>query len=346
MRKLLNTLYVSTEGAYLRRDGLNVVVEVERVEKLRVPLHLLGSVAVFGQVSLSPALMGSLAEAGIVTAFFGTNGRFLARVEGPVSGNVLLRREQYRVMDDGPDCTRIARAIVAAKSLNQRSVLQRALRDHGSALTDAARDAVIAAIDRMQDIARRALHETDLDRLRGHEGEAAALYFGVFGHALRVTDPALAFRGRSRRPPMDVPNALLSFLYTLLVHDCRGALEGVGLDPAAGFLHRMRPGRPSLALDLMEELRAPLADRLALSMLNRRELVAGDFRIMENGAVLLAEDSRKTVLTAWQERKREEIEHPFLKERTSLGLLPHLQASLLARALRGDLDTYPALIWR
>jgi CRISP-associated protein Cas1 len=346
MRKLLNTLYVSTEGAYLRRDGLNVVVEVERVEKLRVPLHLLGGVAVFGQVSLSPALMGSLAEAGVVTAFFGMNGRFLARVEGPISGNVLLRREQYRVIDDAPACTRIARGIVAAKALNQRGLLQRTLRDHGTVLNDAAREALSAAIDRMQDVARRALHETDLGRLRGHEGEAAALYFGVFAHALRVTDPALAFRGRSRRPPMDAPNALLSFIYTLLVHDCRGALEGVGLDPAAGFLHRLRPGRPSLALDLMEELRAPLADRLVLSMLNRRELGPRDFRVMENGAVLLEEASRKTVLTAWQDRKREEIEHPFLKERASLGLLPHLQASLLARALRGDLDAYPALVWK
>jgi CRISPR-associated protein Cas1 len=317
MRKLLNTLYVSTEGAYLHRDGLNVVVEVERVEKLRVPLHLLGGVAVFGQVSLSPALMGSLAEAGVVTAFFSTHGRFLARVEGPVSGNVLLRREQYRVMDDGPACTRIARGIVVAKALNQRGLLQRALRDHGPALAEAAR-----------------------------EGVTAPPYFGVFGHALRVADRALAFRGRSRRPPMDPPNALLSFIYTLLVHDCRGALEGVGLDPAAGFLHRLRPGRPSLALDLMEELRAPLADRLALSLLNRREVQSDDFRVMENGAVLLEEASRKKVLTAWQERKREEIEHPFLGERAPLGLLPHLQASLLARTLRGALDAYPALVWK
>ena len=346
MRKLLNTLYVSTEGAYLRRDGLNVVVEVERVEKLRVPLHLLGGVAVFGQVSLSAALMGSLAAAGVVTAFFGMNGRFLARVEGPVSGNVLLRREQYRVMDDAPACTAIARGMVAAKALNQRGVLQRALRDHGAGLSDAANAEITAAVDRMQAIARRALHETDLDRLRGHEGEAGALYFGVFNHILLVADPALAFRGRSRRPPMDAPNALLSFIYTLLVHDCRGALEGVGLDPAAGFLHRMRPGRPSLALDLMEELRAPLADRLALSMFNRRELGLGDFRVMENGAVLLEDASRKKVLIAWQERKREEIEHPFLKERVSLGLLAHVQASLLARTLRGDLDAYPALVWR
>jgi CRISPR-associated protein Cas1 len=249
-------------------------------------------------------------------------------------------------MDDPAGCVAIARGMVAAKALNQRGVLQRAVRDHGAGWPEASQAAVSVAIARMQDIARRAAHETDLDRLRGHEGEAAALYFGVFPALLRVEEVGLVFRGRSRRPPLDPVNALLSFVYTLLVHDCRGALEGVGLDPAAGFLHRMRPGRPSMALDLMEELRANLADRLVLSLLNRREIGMGDFQVMENGAVLLEEDSRKTVLTAWQERKKEEIEHPFLKERTSLGLLPHLQASLLARALRGDLDAYPPMIWK
>lgn len=346
MRRLLNTLYVTLEGAYLRKDGLNVVVEVEGAEKLRVPIHMLGSVVVFGRVSLSPALMGTLAEAGVVTAFFGTNGRFLARVEGPISGNILLRREQYRRMDDATGSVMVARAMVAAKALNQRTVLQRALRDHRAGLTEEAEEALTAAIDRMRGIAALVAHESDLDRLRGHEGEAAALYFGVFAHVVRTPDPGIVFRGRSRRPPMDPVNALLSFVYTILVHDCRGALEGVGLDPAAGFLHRMRPGRPSLALDLMEELRANLADRLVLSLLNRREIGMVDFRIMENGAVLLTEDSRKTVLRAWQERKKEEIVHPFLKERTSLGLLPHLQASLLARMLRGDLDAYPPMIWK
>ncbi len=300
MRRLLNTLYVTLDGAYLRKDGLNVVVELEGAEKMRVPVHLLGSVAVFGRVSLSPALMGSLAEAGVVCAFFSMNGRFLARVEGPVSGNVLLRREQYRRMDDPAGCTGVARSMVAAKALNQRGVLQRAMRDHGAGWSEATQTAVAAAIARMQDIARRAAHETDLDRLRGHEGEAAALYFGVFAPMVRTSEPGLAFKGRSRRPPMDPVNALLSFVYTMLVHDCRGALEGVGLDPAAGFLHRMRPGRPSLALDLMEELRANLADRLVLSLLNRREVGMADFRVMENGAVLLADESRKAVLTAWQ----------------------------------------------
>jgi CRISP-associated protein Cas1 len=346
MRRLLNTLYVTLDGAYLRKDGLNVVVELEGEERLRVPLHVLGSVAVFGRASLSPALMGALAEAGVTSAFFSINGHFLARVEGPVSGNVLLRREQYRRIDEAAGCVAVARPMVVAKALNQRGLLQRALRDHGAALTDEARAALAIAVGRMREIAARAAHESDLDRLRGREGEAAALYFGVVGHALRVTQPGLVFGGRNRRPPMDPVNALLSFVYTLLVHDCRGALEGVGLDPAAGFLHRLRPGRPSLALDLMEELRANLADRLVLSLLNRREIGLSDFRVMENGAVLLAEESRKTVLTAWQERKKEEIEHPFLKERAPLGLLPHLQASLLARTLRGDLDAYPPMIWR
>lgn len=346
MRRLLNTLYVTTDGAYVRKDGQNVVVEVDGAERLRVPVHLLGAVAAFGHVSLSPPLLGALAAAGVCTAFFGPNGRFLARVEGPVSGNVLLRREQYRRADDPAACAAVVRGIVAAKALNQRTVLQRALRDHGASLDPAARAALEAAQARMHVIARHAAHETELDRLRGHEGEAAALYFGVFRHALRTTDPALGFQGRSRRPPLDPVNALLSFLYTLLVHDCRGALEGVGLDPAAGFLHRLRPGRPSLALDLMEELRAHLADRLALSLLNRGQLGPRDFRTLENGAVLLADDARRTVLAAYQDRKKDEIEHPFLKERAPLGLLPHLQATLLARTLRGDLDAYPPMIWK
>jgi CRISPR-associated protein Cas1 len=346
MRRLLNTLYVTTEGAYLRKDGQNVVVEVNGAERLRVPVHLLGGVVMFGRVSLSPALMGALTEASVCTAFFDVNGRFLARVEGPLSGNVLLRREQYRRVDDPDGCAAVVRGIVAAKALNQRTLLQRVLRDHGGALDQGAQEALEAAQGRMQAIARRAAYEVDLERLRGHEGEAAALYFGVFRYALPVANPALGFRGRSRRPPLDPVNALLSFLYTLLVHDCRGAPEGVGLDPAAGFLHRLRPGRPSLALDLMEEFRAQLADRLALSLLNRGQLGLRDFRMMENGAVLLTDEARRTVLTAYQERKKDEIEHPFLKERTPLGLLAHLQASLLARTLRGDLDAYPPMIWR
>lgn len=346
MRRLLNTLYVTLDDAYVRKDGSNVVVEVAGDERLRVPVHMLGGVVLFGQAMLSSAVMGLLAETGVACAFFGSNGRFLARVEGPVSGNVLLRREQYRRMDDPVGCVSIARCMVAAKALNQRAVLQRALRDHGAGLAteDVAR--LNAAVERMRHVASRAAHETDLERLRGHEGEAASLYFGVFGLLVRSAEPGMVFAGRSRRPPTDAVNALLSLFYTVLVHDCRGALEGVGLDPAAGFLHRLRPGRPSLALDLMEELRAHFADRLVLSLINRREVRMTDFRSMENGAVLVSDDSRRAVLTAWQERKKEEILHPFSGERVPLGLLPHLQAILLARTLRGDLDAYPPMIWR
>jgi CRISPR-associated protein Cas1 len=346
MRRMLNTLYVTTDGAYLRKDGENVVVTVDDAERLRVPIHLLGGVIGIGRVSLSSSLMGACAEAGVTVSFLTSNGRFMARVEGPVSGNVLLRREQYRLADEPASCGRIVRAIVAAKAANQRGVLQRCLRDYGDTMNPDQRDAIDSAQARLKEIARHALHLEDTDILRGMEGEAAQRYFAVFPFLLRSQDEAIVFKGRSRRPPLDPVNALLSFLYTLLVHDCRSALEGVGLDPSMGFLHRPRPGRPSLALDLMEELRAPLADRLALSLINRGQIRARDFNMEESGAVLLSDSARKTVLTAYQERKKEEIEHPFLAETAPLGLLPHLQSMLLARALRGDLDAYPPLIWR
>ncbi len=346
MRRLLNTLYVSTEGAYVRKDGDNAVVEIDGAERLRAPLHLLGGVICFGRANMSPALMGACAERGVTAAFFTEHGRFLARVEGPVSGNVLLRREQYRRADAPAECGVLVASIVAAKAQNQRAVLQRALRDHGEGLGEADRQRLDAAQARLRDIARRAVHLADVDQLRGLEGEAAQRYFDVFPLMQRTSDAGLRFTRRSRRPPLDPANALLSFLYTLLTHDCRSALEGVGLDPAAGFLHRLRPGRPSLALDLMEELRPHMADRLALSMLNRGQLKRRDFRVMENGATLLTDTARKAVLVAWQERKKDEVEHPFLGEKAPLGLLPHLQARLLARALRGDLDAYPPMFWR
>jgi CRISPR-associated protein Cas1 len=346
MRRLLNTLYVSTEGAYVRKNGENAVVEIDGQEKLRAPLHLLGGVICFGRASMSPSLMGACAERGVTVAFFSENGRFLARVEGPVSGNVLLRREQYRRADVPAECGALVSAFVAAKAQNQRTVLQRAARDHGESLAAEDRAKLDSAQARLREIARRAIHLTDVDQLRGLEGEAAQRYFDVFRLMQRTDDEALIFTRRSRRPPLDPINALLSFLYTLLTHDCRSALEGVGLDPAAGFLHRLRPGRPSLALDLMEELRPPLADRLALSLINRGQLRVGDFRTMENGATTLNDDARKTVLVAWQDRKKEEIEHPFLGEKAPLGLLPHLQARLLSRTLRGELDAYPPMIWR
>lgn len=343
MKKLLNTLYITTEGTALKKDGENLVAEIDGNERARVPLHMLASVVVFGSILLSPALIGACAGHGITLSLLDRAGRFQARIEGPVSGNVLLRRAQYRVAEGGED---IVRSIVIGKIANQRAVIRRFLRDYSSELDPAVRGVLDAASDRMAAILRRVqLSDRGTDALRGSEGEAANLYFAVFDHLIRSPDPELRWTQRSRRPPLDPINALLSFLYTLLTHDCRSACEAVGLDPAVGFLHRDRPGRPSLALDLLEELRAPLADRLALSLVNRRQLRAADFRRMEGGAVLLTDDARKLVLTAWQERKKEERLHPFLDEKAPFGLVPYLQAQMLARHLRGDIDAYPPWFW-
>lgn len=344
MKKLLNTLYATTEGASLRKDGENVVAEVDGAERGRVPLHMLGGVVVFGGIFVSPPLIGALARAGITLVLLDRQGRFEARVEGPVSGNVLLRRAQYQASEQ-PD--EIVRSIVSAKIANQRAVLQRALRDHGEGMAAERRAAVEGMVDRLERILRRvAFTNEGIETLRGAEGEAANGYFAVFGDLIRSPDADIRFNGRSRRPPRDPVNALLSFLYTLLTHDCRSAAESVGLDPAVGFLHRDRPGRPSLALDLMEELRPVMADRLALSLINRRQLRSSDFETRDGGAVLLSEAGRKTVLTAWQERKKEERKHPFLDEMAPLGLVPYLQSQLLARHLRGDLDAYPPWFWK
>jgi CRISP-associated protein Cas1 len=344
MKKLLNTLYVTTEGACLRKDGENLVAEVEKEERARVPLHMLGSVVIFGGIYISPALMQSCAAAGITMVLLDRVGRFQARIEGPVTGNVLLRRAQYRASDQPEE---IVRSLLMGKVSNQRSVLMRALRDYGGDYPAEDRDAIEFVVDRLARILRRIeLSDGSLDALRGSEGEAANFYFGVFEHLIRSPDPEFRWTGRSRRPPLDPMNAVLSFLYTLLTHDCRSAAESVGLDPAVGFLHRDRPGRPSLALDLMEELRPVLADRLALSLVNRRQLRARDFETREGGAVVMSDDARRTVLTAWQERKKEERIHPFLDEKAPLGLVPYVQAQMLARHLRGDLDAYPPWFWK
>jgi len=346
MRRQLNTLYVTTEGAWLKKDGANIVMEVEGEERARLPAHMLESLVCIGRVLMSPPLLGYCAEQGICVSFLSSNGRFLARVEGPVSGNVLLRREQYRRTDDPVRCSLVVRNLLLGKVHNQRAVLGRALRDHGDTLAEVDRAILTHARERLRRIADRLPSEERPDTLRGLEGEAAQAYFAVFDHLIRVPEPTLRFNGRSRRPPTDAVNALLSFLYTLLTHDCRSALESVGLDAAVGFLHRDRPGRPSLALDLLEEFRPVMADRLALSLINRRQLSERDFVRLDNGAVLLKEESRKTVLTAYQERKRDELRHAFLEERLAVGLFPSVQAQLLARHLRGDLEAYPPFLWK
>ncbi|HEY5048417.1 MAG TPA: type I-C CRISPR-associated endonuclease Cas1c [Rhizomicrobium sp.] len=346
MKHLLNTIYVTAEDAWLRKDGANLVVEVDGAERGRAPLHMLDGVVAFNRPGASPALMAACAESGITISFLTPHGRFEARVEGARSGNVLLRRTQFRAADDPARTLAIARSIVAAKTANQRTVVQRALRDHGDAMAAEGREALNETERRLSDAARRALMAGDLDSLRGTEGEAGLVYFGAFNRLLRTEDAAFRFGGRSRRPPLDRTNALLSFLYAMLGHDCRSALEAHGLDPQVGFLHTDRPGRASLALDLMEELRPVLADRLALSLINRRQLGASDFVLEEPGGVHMTDDARKRILVAWQERKREELRHPFLGETVALGLVAYLQAQLLARHLRGDLDGYPAFVWK
>jgi CRISPR-associated protein Cas1 len=343
MKRHLNTLFVTTQGAYLGKDGDAVDVRVERESRLRIPILNLGGIMCFGQVSASPALMALCAESGVSITFLTEHGRFLAQVNGFSPGNVLLRREQYRRADDPAASLTIARNIVAAKIANSRTVLMRAARDYPDS---PGRGELDAAAQRLAGDVVRARNADTLDRARGIEGDSASTYFGVFSHLLTAQRDGFAFRTRSRRPPLDAMNSLLSFLYALLAHDARAACEASGLDAAVGYLHRDRPGRPGLALDLMEEFRAFLADRLALSLINRQQVRADGFRTTESGGVVMDDATRKVVLTAYQERKQETLTHPFLEEKTTVGLLLHLQARLFARYLRGDLDAYPPFIWK
>ena len=339
MKKLLNTLYVTTQDAYLRKEGETVVVEKEKQVLLRLPIHTLQGLVTFGNVMTSPYLLNLCAERGVSVSFMSETGKFLARVTGPISGNVLLRLSQMRAYEDKSKKGDIARSFVIGKLMNARSVLLRRMRDHGETADIAESSAkILDVLRRVRDSA------PDAERLRGLEGEAGAVYFGVFNELIVAGRETFSIASRNRRPPLDPMNALLSYLYTLLAHDCRGALESVGLDPQIGFLHEVRAGRPSLALDLMEEFRACLADRVALSLVNLRQLGARDFSVSESGVVSISADARKSVLMAWQKKKQETIMHPFLEEKVPIGLLPHLQALLLARHLRGDLDAYPPFI--
>ena len=343
MKPLLNTLFVTTQGAYLSREGLTVAVSVDEETRVRVPIHTLNSIVCFGVVSCSPFLLQLAAEHGVAVAFCTVHGRFIARMQGPISGNVLLRRRQYAVSEDTALSADITRSIVSAKIANGRVALQRASRVSENETHTAELDFAVLRLRRILDEIEGA---RDLDLIRGMEGDAASTYFSVFDHLVLTGKDSFFFRGRSRRPPLDNLNALLSFLYTLLANDTVAALECVGLDPQVGFLHRDRPGRPSLALDLMEELRTILADRVALSLINLQQITTKGFRTTESGGVIMDDTTRKVVLTQWQLRKAEEIVHPFLGERLPLGLIPYVQALLLARHLRGDLDGYPAFFWK
>jgi CRISPR-associated protein Cas1 len=343
MKRLLNTLYVTTQGAYLHRVGETVEVTLDGEVKLRVPIHTLQGIVCFGHVSMSPQLMGLCAERQVSVSFLSRNGRFWARVEGPVSGNVLLRREQYRRSDTPEKAAEIARSVVIAKVNNSRVVLLRAAREHSR--SPGAKDLVNVA-NHMAELLKILETTQTLDSVRGIEGEAARKYFSVFNHLIFTQKEDFYFKERSRRPPLDNMNALLSFLYTMLVNDVSSALETVGLDTAVGYLHRDRPGRPGLALDIMEEFRPYLADRLALSLINLKQITGKGFQKTESGAVLMDDETRKEVIVAFQNRKQEEITHPFLGEKIAIGLLPYAQALLLARYLRGDIDAYPSFLWK
>lgn len=343
MRKLLNTLYVTQQDAYLACDGENVLVRIDNEIRFRVPIHNLEGIVCFGFAGASPGLMYLCAERGVMLSFLSPYGKFLARLQGAVNGNVLLRKTQYQWSEQSEESNRLAKRFIAAKLINCRSVLQRTLRDH---LDKVDTEVIQSAIKRISDLVDRLDKCIDGDEIRGIEGEAAYRYFSCFNEMIFADKQAFHFEDRNRRPPTDRVNALLSFFYTLLSHEVTAALESVGLDPQVGFLHCDRPGRPSLALDVMEELRPHFADRLVLTLINRQQIKASDFVIKENGAVLLSDDARKIVLTAWQSRKLEEITHPFLNEKIPFGLVPYVQSLLLARHLRGDISDYPPFFWK
>lgn len=344
MKRLLNTLYVTTEDAYLSKDGTNAVVSVKGQERFRIPIQNVESICTFGYHGVSPSLMKLCAEQGVALNFFNANGSFIARIQCPVNGNVLLRTKQYAIAKDADTTLKYATRFISAKIFNSRVALRRFVRDHSQSPG-------VDVVSNCAEVLRAKVNATksakSLDELRGIEGDAAALYFKAMPYLLINKTKYFVFEGRNRRPPRDAVNAMLSFGYTLLANDCASALEGVGLDPAVGFLHALRPGRQSLALDLMEEFRSYLVDRLVISLINNRQIRLSDFIVHSSNGdfpVMMNNDGRKKFLTAWQNRKKDEITHPFLDEKTCLGMLPHIQAMLLARHMRGDLDDYPPFL--
>jgi CRISP-associated protein Cas1 len=343
MKKMLNVLYINNPDTYLSLDGENIVAKKDEGVSMRLPLHNLENIVCFGYPGASPALMGACADRNIGLCFLTPNGRFLARVSGKVKGNVLLRKVQYQISENESHSAAIAASFMIGKLSNSRRVLERAVRDH----------ALLVDVERLSRVSTTlkemmmAIKDCDsVSGIMGFEGSAARMYFGVFDQLVLQQRDDFYFNGRTRRPPLDNLNALLSFLYALLTNEATSALETVGLDPYVGFLHQDRPGRPSLALDLMEELRPVFADRLALSLVNRKQISGKGFTQKESGGVLMDDETRKKVLTAWQERKKETILHPYLNEKIEFGLIPHVQALLLARYLRGDLDAYPPFFWK
>ncbi len=337
MKKHLNTLYITSDDAYVHKERETFVVEVNNEKVFQAPVHSIENIVCFGFKALSPALMAFCAENNVGISYLSEYGKFLARVQGAQHGNVLLRKAQYAISDNEQESLKIARPIIAAKVANYRNLLQRHQRNHPDTASDSLDSAAAVMGNRLNDIEK----VMTLDGLRGYEGECANTYFSVLSSLIIVQQEDFLFTQRSKRPPLDPTNALLSFLYAILANDVRSAVETVGLDPQVGFLHQLRSGRPSLALDIMEEFRAYLGDRIVLNLINLKQVTKKDFEIRESGEVRMSDDARKTVLTAYQKRKQEEITHPFLDEKMTIGLLPHIQAQLLARYIRGDIPEYP-----
>lgn len=343
MKKILNTLYITSENSYLGLDGENVVIYEDKTEIGRIPLHNLEGIVSFGYRGTSPALMGACAERNISLCYLTPQGKFLARVSGKIKGNVVLRQQQYASTRDQEKSLEIAKNCILGKVYNSRWVLERAIRDHSMQIDY---EKVKTASEYLKNSLNWIQNSESKEQLRGYEGEAASVYFGVFDELILQQKKDFIFQGRNKRPPQDNVNALLSFVYTLLTNTITSALETVGLDPYVGYLHTDRPGRASLSLDLIEELRAVLADRFVLSLINRKIVSGKNFSKKENGAVLMDDDLRKKVLAEWQNKKKETITHPYLKEKVEWGMVPYVQAMLLARYLRGDLDGYPVFLWK
>lgn len=343
MKKLLNTLYITTEGAYLSLDGENIVVTAEKQVLGRMPLHNFADIVVFGYSGASPALLGKCAQDGKTVTFLTPTGKFLCRSVGKTYGNVLVRREQYRIADARERALPIAKNIISAKLNNSAAVLRRAVSDHAARVDVTALERAASSI---RQGAVSAYHAADADSLRGLEGECASRYFAVFDQLILQQKEVFRFDSRNRRPPLDPVNAMLSFGYSLMTGICVSALETAGLDPYVGVFHTERPGRCALALDLLEEFRAPFVDRFVLTMINKRLISDNGFLVKEDGAVLLNEEGRSVFLTQWQSKKRDVILHPYLKEKMEWGMVPYVQAMLLAKFIRGDLDDYPPFLWK
>ena len=343
MQRYLNTLYVTTQKTYLHKKGDAIEVKVDDKTVASIPMINIDSIVCFGNIYVSPFLLGVAPEFNITISFLSETGKFLARVQGPVAGNVLLRKAQYRISDDKEKSAQVAKYFITGKIANQKTVLQRAIRDHKEKVDAERIQSAISILSRNLDKVER---ETDLDKLRGIEGDSAETYFSVFDELITSQKDGFQFKGRNRRPPLDNVNAMLSYVYTLLYHDMISACEVVGLDPAVGFMHRDRPGRLSLALDLMEEFRAFFADRLVLSLINRNEITASQFEKTASGAVIMNEKARKTLISAYQKKKEAVLNHSYVEKKMHLAILIQTQARLLARHLRGDIDGYPVYIWK